>query len=354
MRELVILVPALIASGPIKGAAALANEAVKTRPVTFVSLKSGFSERVVLAPEVRQVSLAQEKGLLAQLRAYRAFLRRLGGRQAVASVSMCLSADRVNFFCRKEAVTCASVRGNLYANYRMDHGLGGVFAAFAHLLSLRGFDEVAAMTGSMAAQIRPYLGRAPEIVANFIDEAPLEAFRDAGEREGPLRFVFVRSLSSRKNPLLLLQAMAALRARGEQAHLDLVGNGPLRAACEAEIARLGLEENVTVCGSLSSPYALMAQADAFVLPSFSEGLSRASLEALYLGTPCVLRDVDGNAELIDDEARGGLFREEKSLADLMLAVARASRSRKKRDCLLPDAFRQAAATRRLLDLLGCA
>ena len=89
-----------------------------------------------------------------------------------------------------------------------------------------------------------------------------------------------------------------------------------------------------------------------VLPSLSEGLSRASLEALYLGVPCVLRAVDGNAELIREGVNGTLFRETASLAGAMMATAAWSRARTgKRDSLLPENYRQQSAVRKYLALL---
>ena len=40
-----------------------------------------------------------------------------------------------------------------------------------------------------------------------------------------------------------------------------------------------------------------------VLPSFSEGTSRAALESLFLGVPIILRDVDSNKDLIDNNLK---------------------------------------------------
>ena len=57
-----------------------------------------------------------------------------------------------------------------------------------------------------------------------------------------------------------------------------------------------------------------------VLPSFSEGVSRSALEALFLGVPCVLRDVDGASELIHDGINGYLFNENSELHSIEYTI----------------------------------
>ena len=134
-----------------------------------------------------------------------------------------------------------------------------------------------------------------------------------------------------------------------------MGDGPLRSAIEDRVQQLQLERIVSVHGNRDEPYDILARADVMALPSLSEGLSRASLEALYLGVPCVLREVDGNSELIRDGVNGTLFRETASLAGAMMATAAWSRARTgRRDSLLPDAYRQQSAVHKYLALLDSA
>jgi len=81
------------------------------------------------------------------------------------------------------------------------------------------------------------------------------------------------------------------------AHLVLVGDGPLRPALERLAARSG---NIHVLGykPRSEALKLVKGSDAFVLPSYHEGLSTALLEAMALGVPCVATAVGGNVELL--------------------------------------------------------
>lgn len=354
MRKIFLLIPSDRPVGPVKGAYALANSLTDWTEVTLVSLKKGPGALVPLDPRVNHLCLADgEKSMIGRLRCYQSLLLSAGGRRQTASISMCFSADAVNALCCRQAAICASVRGNLMTNYRLDYGFPGILLAATHLFSLRCFDQVVAMTESMARQIRRFTGVAPAVIGNFVDESALSEFRQPACQQGPLRFVFAGSLSRRKQPWLILEAISDLRARGIETSLELIGSGPLRSSLEEAIVRLDLRSAVRMHGFVPSPYPLIAQADAMVLPSLSEGVSRAALEALYLGTPCVLRDADGSGELISDGWNGALFQDNGQLAEAMLRAASLSRTHTERirPSLLPQTFSQAMAAARYARLM---
>lgn len=353
MKKIFILVPSMRPTGPVKGAIALANALATQRSVSLVSLKPGPGSDAKVHQAVRQVCLADAGGGRFPWRVgeYRKMLRHAGGRQGVASISLCLSADMVNLACRGVAVTCASVRGNLPQNYRLDYGVPGWLLARWHLACLRGMDRVAVMSESMAAQVSGYCGCEPQVIGNFVDEPALDVWRCASAATGPWRFVFLASLTQRKRPELLLSALMELIAAGDDVRLDIMGDGPLLADMRMRIEALRLHGRVTLHGQTANPYPLLAQADALVLPSLSEGISRAGLEALHLGVPCVLRAVDGNAELVQNGENGVLFDGDVGLAGAMRKAARLSREREGRASLLPPAFRQVWAAQRYLKLV---
>jgi len=349
-RRIVILVPALYPTGPIKGAVALANALVRDRQVTLVSLKGGSGAAAPIDGRVGMIDLREDRGWISRLRFCRRLLTRLGPPHQVASVSFCFSADLINALCRNRARILSSVRGNLPVNYRHDYGPVGSLLAGVHMLVLRRFHHLVAMTESMARQISIFTHRRPVVIGNFVDEAPLESRRQGIPVNGSYHFVFCGSLSIRKRPILTLEAIGKLRNEGFDCRLDLLGNGPLRLQIECFIAEHRLEKTVVVHGHVDDPLGIIAQADVFVLPSTSEGLSRAALEALHLGVPCVLRDVDGNRELINNHA-GELFTCDEDLVACMRRVAESSRRRDKRESLLPPPFRQSNAAKRYLDLI---
>jgi phosphatidylinositol alpha-1,6-mannosyltransferase len=151
---------------------------------------------------------------------------------------------------------------------------------------------------------------------------PASAFRPpraAPARPDQLRLVFVGSFQPVKNHATLLRAVALARREGLTLPLTLVGDGPLRGAIEARIAALGLETEVRLTGHLVGRAPIEAELDAadlFVIPSWSEGLPRAAIEAMARGLPVIGSAVAGIRELLPNEL---LFdpREPQAVVDLI-------------------------------------
>ncbi len=115
----------------------------------------------------------------------------------------------------------------------------------------------------------------------------------------------VGRLASVKNYSLLLRAIGEIRA--EKVAVVLVGDGPERAALEAEARVLGLGEHLRFLGHREDVATLLAGMDVFVLPSISEGMSNTLLEAMAAGVVVVASNVGGNPEIVRDEIDGLLF-----------------------------------------------
>ena len=115
-------------------------------------------------------------------------------------------------------------------------------------------------------------------------------------------------LSPEKGLSLLLEAVAELGRRGRDVSLVVVGDGPERAAIEATVDRLAIGDRVRLLGELE-PAAVadvLADADAFCLPSFAEGLPVSIMEAMATGLPVVATAVAGIPELVVDGDTGVL------------------------------------------------
>ena len=119
--------------------------------------------------------------------------------------------------------------------------------------------------------------------------------------------VSVARLSEEKGHLILLPAIAQLRDRHPDLHLTLVGDGPMRRVVESEIARLGLQDAVTITGWVSSDRVReeIGKARLIVQPSFIEGLPVVMMEAMALARPVVATFVGGVPELVTQD-RGWL------------------------------------------------
>jgi glycosyltransferase involved in cell wall biosynthesis len=130
-----------------------------------------------------------------------------------------------------------------------------------------------------------------------------EAFSSASSpRNGEVRLITIGSLDQYyKGTDVLLDAMAICRSHGLNANLTIIGDGCLRSNFEAHAARLGLTESVHFVGSLPSGKPVrdyLSAATLFLLPSLTEGLSRALLEAMACGLPCIASAVGGTPEVL--------------------------------------------------------
>ena len=97
----------------------------------------------------------------------------------------------------------------------------------------------------------------------------------------------------------LLAAWAKVCVHKPSAKLALIGDGGERNALELLAGKLGITENVHFAG-WTDPLPYLASARCFALLSHNEGMGRAVVEAFAAGLPCVVSDVCGLRELVDD------------------------------------------------------
>ena len=116
----------------------------------------------------------------------------------------------------------------------------------------------------------------------------------------------VGRLAPQKGHHYLLQAVPAVLAQWPQTVFALVGDGSSRPELEAEAQRLGIESQVRFLGTQANVPDWLAAADVFVLPSISEGLPVALLEAMIAGRAVVATDVGGVGEVVQDGQTGRL------------------------------------------------
>ena len=94
-----------------------------------------------------------------------------------------------------------------------------------------------------------------------------------------------------KNPFFLLEVFKEIHARCPHARLAMIGNGPYETALRARVEEYGLTPYVQFLGIYTDVAKFYQAFDAFVFPSFFEGLSMALLEAQTSGLPCFVSDM---------------------------------------------------------------
>ncbi len=118
----------------------------------------------------------------------------------------------------------------------------------------------------------------------------------------PLKLVAVGGLIPRKRPLSTIQTIAWLRDQGVPAHLTWVGDGPQRTECEGLVAEMGLQDSVTLAGSVRPVEVAdhLSAADLFFLPTEQENFFTSAAEALAAGRAVVATRVGGFSDYADD------------------------------------------------------
>ncbi|MBN2492760.1 MAG: glycosyltransferase [Planctomycetes bacterium] len=117
----------------------------------------------------------------------------------------------------------------------------------------------------------------------------------------------VAGLKPVKNHALLIDAAADLVARHPGLVLVFAGDGPLRADLEAHARGAGLGNRLRLLGFRSDLARIYAALDVVVLPSHSEGMPLAALEAMAAARPVVASEVGGLPEVVVDGETGLLF-----------------------------------------------
>ncbi len=114
-------------------------------------------------------------------------------------------------------------------------------------------------------------------------------------------FVMVASFRSEKDHSTLLEAIRRAGDALGDAKFVLVGSGVLQQAVESEARRLGPTNRVIFLGAVDDVRPLVKACDAFVLSSSAEGMPRAVMEAMALGTPVVSTAAGGVPEIAEHE-----------------------------------------------------
>src|SRR5579884_1323244 len=180
----------------------------------------------------------------------------------------------------------------------------------AYLRLLRRTDRMAAGIVVNCEYLRRHLVHDYGVRATHIhlcyNGIDLKTFRfDRVPHEG-LTIACVCALRPEKSLPTLLEAFAQLQpAAGVR--VSVVGDGPELPNLRQRAAELGIAERVSFQPATARVASVLHGVDIFVLPSRTEALSNALMEAMACGCCCVASDVGGNPELVHHERTGLLF-----------------------------------------------
>ena len=125
------------------------------------------------------------------------------------------------------------------------------------------------------------------------------------EAHTPFRLFFCGSLAQLyKGPDVLIEAVALLTEKGKDVIVEIAGDGNFRARLENLARDRGVADRFSFRGHIPRGAVLAAcdAADVFVMPSRTEGLPRAMVEAMARGMCCIGARVGGIPELLTEDA----------------------------------------------------
>jgi len=141
----------------------------------------------------------------------------------------------------------------------------------------------------------------PESQIVFIPNGVEIVSKEAAPSNVVPNIVTTTRFSKEKGVDILLKACNSILQKGKKIKLVVIGDGPLRSEILNMAQSLGISETVEFTGWIDNVETYLRQADLFVLPSRTEGMPNALLEAMSYGIPCIATKVGGNSELLGGE-----------------------------------------------------
>ncbi|MFL6630749.1 MAG: glycosyltransferase family 4 protein [Massilia sp.] len=346
--RLLIYIHSLENGGAERVVANLANYwASIGREVTVVTVAAGTTDFYVLDPAVGRVCLEladTRQDLLSgavrtvrRMRALRRVLRRVGPDIAVsamhtANVVLAVAARGLPGVCpigSEHNFPPKAPMGILWETMRRH--------AYARL------EAVVALTPECARWLEAHTGaRDVAVIPNAVTwPLPVHAPQvDPGMTCAPGRRILlgVGRLSAEKNFEALVATFARLASRHPAWDLVVLGEGPTRAALEAQVRAAGLTRRVFLPGRVGNPGAWYGRAALYAMTSEFEGFPNTLVEAMACGLPAVSFDCDTGPRDIIRHGVDGLLVAPGDAAGLGAALDR---------LMGDDVVRAACATRAL-------
>lgn len=129
--------------------------------------------------------------------------------------------------------------------------------------------------------------------------------REIGVGEDDIVLISVGELSKRKNHKIVIEAVAKMKELNVK--YVVCGKGKYNNMLKEMADKLGISRQVLLLGFRVDVVEICKSSDVFVFPSTQEGLPVSLMEAMACGLPCVVSNIRGNVDLIEDGENGLLF-----------------------------------------------
>jgi len=203
--------------------------------------------------------------------------------------------------------------------------LGKPVVRFARALLHRAHAVIVILSSSMKSYLAVHDFILPDIqlIPNGVDIIrfnPTNADTFIGERSQIV--ICISRLNYEKGIDVLLQAWRLVHEQIVKARLIIVGNGDIQIQLEHMAKALDITDSVEFAGLQSDIPAQFHRGGLAVLPSRTEGMPNALLEAMACGLPCVATRVSGSEDIIQHGVNGLLVESEdyQAMAQALLTL----------------------------------
>ncbi|MCL2658905.1 MAG: glycosyltransferase [Acidobacteriaceae bacterium] len=162
------------------------------------------------------------------------------------------------------------------------------------------YSRIACISEASAESLRRWCPRVTKSITIVPNGISLDIFEKALPAKfehipkDAVKLVFVGRCDQPKDHATILRAMRDL----PNAHLLLVGDGPLRRDLERLTRDLGVNDRVSFLGWRSDVAGILKASDIYIHSTHSDGFGIAACEAMASGLPVIASDVPGLSQLI--------------------------------------------------------
>lgn len=193
--------------------------------------------------------------------------------------------------------------------------------------SFRLADTVVVLSREELKQYRAFVpGHDIACVPNGVDVSRYAAAPRAAGEAKPLRLLYMGRLAGHKGVRETLDALALAQSAGVRPTLTIAGSGPEEALLRDKVRALGLDDRVRFAGPVygEAKVRLLAESDAMILASYTEGLPYALLEGMAAGLVPIVTAVGAVPELLTDGVHGRVvpMKDPRAIADALVELAR--------------------------------
>ncbi len=216
----------------------------------------------------------------------------------------------------KNVVKLTTIHNRTFEDYRYLFGqFWGKWIAKAHVRIFKKFNNCICCSKSVYEEQTKYLSNLSVVQNGICARMATENItrKDLGISDGACVFIFVGSLSKRKNVVKMIEEFVKNHRTDDC--LLILGEGE-----ELETCKEKADNNVKFIGFVNNPSDYYAISDIYISASLSEGLSLSQLESLSFGLKQLVSDIPSHCEVVDIHPALGKTFNENNFADAYVEV----------------------------------